>query len=144
MHHIFIYKKLDTLLDAIFHGGFEIGGGVGKFLYTKTMQFALNYYEQKSMNFELRLYTIMWSFCVTILFTKNNALCVTFLYLNFALLSRHAHTLTSFDILIPAIKNLPKDIDKKTNSHVGNPIKRYADLLNVSACCARWTICLHP
>ena len=43
-----------------------------------------------------------------------------------ALLSQHVHTLSSFDILIPTtLKNPPKDIDKNTNSHVGDPTKRY-------------------
>ena len=33
----FLYKKPDTLHDAIFHGIFEIGGGGWAFLKTKTM-----------------------------------------------------------------------------------------------------------
>ena len=42
-----------------------------------------------------------------------------------ALLSQHVRTLSSFDILIPRLKNPPKDIDKNTNSPVRNPTKRY-------------------
>ena len=54
-----------------------------------------------------------------------------------ALLSQHVRNLSSFDILIPTLNKSPKDIDKNTNSHMGNPTKRYADLLNISALCAR-------
>ena len=42
-----------------------------------------------------------------------------------ALLSQHVRTLSSLDILIPTLKNPPKDIGKNNNSYVGNPTKRY-------------------
>ena len=42
-----------------------------------------------------------------------------------ALLSKHVCILSSFGILIPTLKNLPKDIDNNTNSHVGYRTKIY-------------------
>ena len=41
------------------------------------------------------------------------------------LLSQHVRNLSSFDILIPTLKKPPKDMDKNTNSHMGNLTKRY-------------------
>ena len=38
---------------------------------------------------------------------------------------RHVRTLSTFNKLIPTLKNPPKYIDKNTNSHMGNPTKRY-------------------
>ena len=60
MLNVFIYKNWDTLLYAIFCWSFEIGGGVGTFLYPKND-----------------------ALCVTFLYPENNTLCVTFLYLKF-------------------------------------------------------------
>ena len=79
----FIYKNPDTLRYAIFHWIFEIGGvGGGAFLGLNIL-FKLYFYMQKTMHFELRLYTKILTLCVTFLYAKEYALLVTFLYLKF-------------------------------------------------------------
>ena len=69
--------------------------GEGRFLWTKTMHFALNYdIKQINVLSVSFLYTKSQTLCVTFLFAKNNALCVRFLYLRCIV----------YDIFIPNYK----------------------------------------
>ena len=83
MRYIFIYKKPDTLCYGIFHRIFEIHGGEGHFFKQKTMHFALNFYMQKTMHFPVRFIYKTPDTLRHIFILRNNALCVTFLYLKF-------------------------------------------------------------
>ena len=56
---------------------------------------------------------------------SSGYVCAYIRYSMSALMSQHVRTLSSFYILIPTLKNPPKDIDKNTNSPVRNPTKRY-------------------
>ena len=50
----FIYKKLSTLLYAIFIEYLKLLGGGEPFYTQKTIQFALHFYMQKTIHFPLR------------------------------------------------------------------------------------------
>ena len=64
-----IYKNLDTLRYAIFHGIFETGGGGRVFVYEKKHPLCAKFYMQKKKHFPLPFYT-----------QKSHTLCITFLY----------------------------------------------------------------
>ena len=79
--HLFVQKAWHFALRD-FHGIFEIGGGVEKFLFVKNNALCVAFvYAKNDALCVTFLFSKIQTLCVVFLYSQINSLCVTFLYI---------------------------------------------------------------